>query len=92
MSDTSRNDLKFIVVGDKNAVLISGFHRASLISVTFINQLMHSIVVLSPTQRIHTHHRFRICRQTSTTHIINTFEPLYKVSREECARIRENVS
>jgi hypothetical protein len=26
------------------AKLISGFHRASLLSVTFINQLMHSII------------------------------------------------
>jgi ribosomal protein S1 len=26
--------------------LIAGFHRASLISVTFINQLMHSIITV----------------------------------------------
>jgi len=26
--------------------LISGFHRASLISVTFINQLMHTIITV----------------------------------------------
>jgi len=26
--------------------LMSGFHRASLLSVTFINQLMHSIITV----------------------------------------------
>jgi len=27
-------------------MLISGFHRASLLSVTFINQILHSIITL----------------------------------------------
>jgi hypothetical protein len=30
----------------KTVKLISGFHRASLLSVTFINQLMHSIITV----------------------------------------------
>ena len=29
---------------------------------------------------VHTHHRSRICRQTPTTHITSTFEPLYVIS------------
>ena len=28
----------------------------------------------------HTHHRFRICRQTPTTHMINICEPLQVIS------------
>ena len=28
----------------------------------------------------HTHHRFRICRQTPTTHLINICEPLQAIS------------
>jgi len=28
----------------------------------------------------HTHHRSIICRQSPTTHIISTFEPLYVIS------------
>jgi hypothetical protein len=35
---------------------------------------------LTPTRRAHTHHRSRICRQTPTTRIISTFEPLYVIS------------
>ena len=38
--DTVRNVLKL------SHDLISGFHHASLLSVTFINQLMHSIITV----------------------------------------------
>jgi len=56
--------------GNESNKLISSFHRASLLSVTFINQLMHSIMRVVD----------GVCRQTPTTHIISTFELLYVIS------------
>ena len=32
---------------ENNNKVIAGFHRASLLSVTFINQLMHSIITVT---------------------------------------------
>jgi hypothetical protein len=62
--------------------LIPGFRRASLLSVTFINQQFWAcgVCVCCDTHaHTHTHHGSRIYRQIPTTHI-STFEPLHAIS------------